>query len=137
VVVTRLDDSGLLSAVEAGACALLRRFEATPERLGEAVSTAARGDGSVPPDLLGQLLGQFSSVQRQVLGPRGLSLNGFADREIEVLRLLSQGSDTAEIAQKLAYSERTVKNIIHGVMARNRLRNRVHAVAHAVRAGVI
>jgi len=137
LVVTRLDDAGLLAAVEAGACGILRRSEAVAERVAEAVLTAANGDGSVPPDLLGRLLNQMSRLQRQVLAPRGLSLNGFSEREVDVLRLLSEGWDTAEIASKLAYSERTVKNVIHDITARLQLRNRSHAVAYAVRAGVI
>jgi DNA-binding NarL/FixJ family response regulator len=137
LVVTRLDDGGLLAAVEAGASGILRRSEAVADRIAEAVTTAAKGDGSVPPDLLGRLLNQMSRLQRQVLAPRGLSLNGFADREIDVLRLLSEGWDTAEIANKLSYSERTVKNVIHDITARHQLRNRSHAVAYAVRSGVI
>ncbi|MDA8044559.1 MAG: response regulator transcription factor [Actinomycetota bacterium] len=137
VVVTRLEDAGLLAAVEAGACGILRRSEACAERVAGAVVTAARGDGSVPPDLLGRLLSQVSRLQRHVLAPRGLSLNGFTEREVDVLRLLSEGWDTAEIAGKLAYSERTVKNVIHDITARLQLRNRAHAVAYAMRAGVI
>jgi DNA-binding NarL/FixJ family response regulator len=137
MVVTRLDDAGLLAAVEAGACGILRRSEASAERIAEAVITAANGDGSVPPDLLGRLLNQMSRLQRQVLAPRGLSLTGFTEREVDVLRLLSEGWDTAEIAGKLSYSERTVKNVIHDITTRLQLRNRSHAVAYAVRAGVI
>ncbi|PZS33497.1 MAG: DNA-binding response regulator, partial [Pseudonocardiales bacterium] len=48
------DDGGLLAAIEAGACGVLRRAEASPERLVTAVRTAAAGDGTVPPDLLGR-----------------------------------------------------------------------------------
>jgi DNA-binding NarL/FixJ family response regulator len=137
MVVTRLDDASLLAAVEAGACGILRRSEAVADRVVESVLTAARGDGSVPPDLLGRLLDQMSRLQRQVLAPRGLSLSGFTDRELDVLRLLSEGWDTSEIAAKLSYSERTVKNVIHDITARLHLRNRSHAVAYAVRQGLI
>jgi DNA-binding NarL/FixJ family response regulator len=137
MVVTRLDDAALFSAVEAGACGILRRSEAHACRLIEAVLMAAAGDGSVPPDLLGRLLDQMSRLQNEVLAPRGLSLNGFTEREVDVLRLLSEGWDTAEIAGKLAYSERTVKNVIHDITTRLQLRNRSHAVAYAVRAGIV
>ena len=36
MVVTRLDDAGLLAAVEAGACGMLRRSEAVADRMVEA-----------------------------------------------------------------------------------------------------
>jgi DNA-binding NarL/FixJ family response regulator len=137
LVVTRLDDASVLAAVEAGACGILRRSEAVSDRIVQSVLNAARGDGSVPPDLLGRLLDQMSRLQRQVLAPRGLSLSGFTDREVDVLRLLGDGWDTARIADKLAFSERTVKNVIHDITARHQLRNRSHAVAYAVRQGVI
>ena len=137
MIVTHLDDAGLLAAVEAGACGILRRSEAMPERVAEAVMVAAKGDGSVPPDLLGRLLDQMSRLQRQVLAPRGLSLSGFSDREVDILRLLADGWDTAAIAVKLSYSERTVKQVIHDITTRLQLRNRSHAVAYAVRQGLI
>jgi DNA-binding NarL/FixJ family response regulator len=137
LVATRLDDSALLSAVEAGACGMLRRSEAVTERLLGAIRTAAAGDGTVPPDLLGRLLDQVGRLQRQVLAPRGLTFAGLTDRETKVLRLVADGFDTCEIASTLAYSERTVKNVIHDVTARLQLRNRSHAVAYALRAGLI
>jgi DNA-binding NarL/FixJ family response regulator len=136
-VVTKLDDSGLFNALEAGACGLVRREEATTERLVQVIQAAAKGDGSVPPDLLGRLLSQIGTLQRQVLAPRGITMSGLTEREIEVLRLVAEGSETAEIARRLSYSERTIKNIVHDITARLCLRNRAHAVAYAVRQGLI
>ena len=132
-----LDDLGMLRAVESGASGMLRRSEATPDRLAGILVSAARGHGSVPPDLLGSLLAQLNKLQRNVLAPKGLLLNGFSEREIEVLRLVADGYGTGEIAEKLSYSERTVKNVIHEVTLRFNLRNRSHAVAYALRAGVL
>src|SRR5438445_1471809 len=111
VVATQLDDGGLLSAVEAGACGLLRRSEATPEQLATAVVRAAAGDGALPPDLLGRPLVQVGHLQRQILEPRGFRVSGLTEREIQVLRLVADGHNTAEIARQLAYSERTIKNV--------------------------
>ncbi|HEX2851025.1 MAG TPA: response regulator transcription factor [Acidimicrobiales bacterium] len=137
LIVTRLDDAGMIAGVEAGACGLLRRSEAKPEQLATAIRAAHIGDGSVPSDLLGRLLDHVGRLQRQVLTPRGITLSGLTEREIEVLRLVADGLDTAEIATSLSYSERTIKNIIHDVTARLNLRNRSHAVAYAVRQGLI
>ncbi len=58
-------------------------------------------------------------------------------REEAVLRLVARGQTTAEVAAELSYSERSVKNVIHGVAERLDLRNRCHVVAHAVREGWI
>jgi DNA-binding NarL/FixJ family response regulator len=137
VVAAQIDDADLVSVVEVGVAGLVRRGEATADRLVSVISSACAGEGSVPPDLLGRLLAQVGRLQRQVLGPRGLTFSGLAEREIQVLRLVADGFDTAEIAAKLSYSQRTVKNVLHDVTSRLHLRNRSHAVAYALRQGLI
>jgi DNA-binding NarL/FixJ family response regulator len=66
-----------------------------------------------------------------------LSAGVLTDREVRVLKLLADGLDTAEVGHRLFYSERTVKNIVHGVTSRLNLRNRTQAVAYALRQGWI
>lgn len=132
-----IDDDALMTAVELGVSGVLRRSDATADRIVRLVQSAAAGDGSLPPDLLGRLLGQVSRMQRHVLAPRGLSHTGLSDRETQVLRLVADGKDTQEIARELSYSERTVKNVLHDVTSRLQLRNRSHAVAYALREGLI
>jgi DNA-binding NarL/FixJ family response regulator len=137
LLVGRLDDKGLLAAVEAGVAGVVRRSEATPGNLLSAIRSVASGEGTLPPDLLGRLLGQVGQLQRQVLAPRGLTFSGLTERELSVLRLLADGHDTAEVGRQLFYSERTVKNIVHDMTSRLDLRNRTHAVAYALRQGLI
>ena len=69
LVAGRLDDGDLVKAVETGVVGLVRRSEATPDRLISVILAAAAGEGSVPPDLLGRLLDQVGKLQRHVLGP--------------------------------------------------------------------
>ncbi|MEU6269737.1 helix-turn-helix transcriptional regulator [Saccharopolyspora shandongensis] len=137
LVTNELNPVDVLSVVESRVVAVLPRTAATGTRLINSVIAAANGGGMMPPDLLGELLKQIDYLHREVLTPRGLSSSGLTTREIDVLRLMADGMDTAEIAQKLCYSERTVKNVIYGVTGRLNLRNRPHAVAFAMRAGAI
>jgi DNA-binding NarL/FixJ family response regulator len=58
-------------------------------------------------------------------------------REVDVLSLLADGDSTREIAYRLSYSERTVKNIVHDVRAKLEGRTRAHVVALAARRGII
>ena len=137
LIAGRLDDVDLVKAVETGVVGIVRRVEATPDRLVAVIVAAAAGEGSIPSDLIGALLGQVGRLQRQVLDPRGVTFAGLASREVEVLRLVAEGLDTMQIARRLCYSERTVKNVLHDVTTRMQLRNRAHAVAYAVREGLI
>ena len=137
LIMRAIDDAAVVSAAEVGVSGLLRRSEATPEALVRTIQKVAAGDGVIPSDLLGHLLGQVGRLQRQVLSPRGLTFSGLSDREIDVIRLIAEGHDTNEIARQLCYSQRTVKNVLHDVTTRLQLRNRSHAVAYAVREGLI
>jgi DNA-binding NarL/FixJ family response regulator len=127
----------LLGAARLGLAAILPRAEISAERLCGTIRTVHRGGAELPSAQQGRLLAQIGRLQRDVLDPRGLSVHGLDNREIDVLRLLADGFSTRDIADKLSYSERTVKNILHLLTGRLRLRNRTHAVAFAIRAGAI
>lgn len=62
---------------------------------------------------------------------------GLSERERAVLRLVAEGRETGEIARELCYSPRTVTTVVHDVTQRFRLRNRAHAVAYTLRAGLL
>jgi DNA-binding NarL/FixJ family response regulator len=137
LIVSRIEDKELLTAIGAGVCGVVPRAEATPERLVSAVSHAYAKGGVLSPQLVGRLMGQVSRLQNQVLAPRGIELSGLSEREGEVLRLIALGMEIGEIAKKLSYSERTIKNTLHDVLCRFHLRNRAQAVAFAIREGMI
>ncbi len=127
----------VLAVVEAGAIGLLSKESLAPDALAAGVDAALAGSGVMPAAVLTQLLHGLTRVSREVLEPRGLSLSRLTDRERQVLRLISQGHATREVAVELSYSERTVKNVVHDVVTKLGARSRSHAVAHAVREGLI
>ncbi|HEY6494980.1 MAG TPA: response regulator transcription factor [Trebonia sp.] len=137
LVVDGITEPQLMRAVASGVVTVLPRKDTTYGRIVQAILQARDGLGDMPPEAIGWLSGRFRAIQEQVLAPHGLTVAGLRDREVEVLRLLADGLDTAEIALRLSYSERTVKNIIHGLLTRLNLRNRSHAVAYALRNGVL
>ncbi len=128
--------SDLMPALDAGLVAVMSLPD-TPARLVTAVLTANDGALDLTPDLQAILLEQLRRLRHHVLEPSGLTLSGLSTRECEVLRLISEGLTTEEIATYLNYSERSIKNVLHAMTTRLGLRNRAHAVAYAVRAGAI
>ncbi|MGW7537739.1 response regulator transcription factor [Amycolatopsis sp. NPDC054798] len=129
LVTGKVDAARAARAIEAGACGVLRREQACEQTLVSAVRAAATGHGTMPPDLLSDL---FEARQNPV--PAAPTLDA---RERDVLRMVADGHETAEIASALAYSARTVTTIVHDITHRLRLRNRAHAVAFALRQGLI
>jgi len=137
LLTNHLAESDLLAAVEYGVVSVLPRSTLTCERLLAGILDASAGGAQLPSELLGNLLQHVERVRREVLKPRGLTMSGLTSREVDMLRLMAEGWDTAEIANKLSYSQRTVKSVVQSVLLRYELRNRTAAVAHAIRAGVI
>ncbi len=123
LVADRLIKAELWAAVERGPAVVVSRAEMTPARLLRAVADAYAGRGRLPADLLRET----SPPHKEIL----------TSRETELIRLLADGLDTGEIARQVSCSERTVKNILHGLLDRFGLRNRTHVVAYAIREGLI
>ncbi|WP_027644635.1 helix-turn-helix transcriptional regulator [Salinispora oceanensis] len=133
LVATDLESCAALQAIVAGARGVMRRREADPARLARVVVAVADGDCTLPLDILDQL------PER---GARSLSATSSTDsplseRERAVLRLVADGHETGEIARQLCYSTRTVTSVVHDITRRFRLRNRAHAVAYTLRAGLL
>jgi DNA-binding NarL/FixJ family response regulator len=123
-----------LHAIAAGARGLVRRREADASRLARAVIAASGGDCTVPPDMLSLLL------DHRAAGSAGCFTwpdSGLSEREHAVLNLIADGRETDEIARELCYSARTVVGVVHDITYRFRLRNRAHAVAYAIRTGLL
>jgi DNA-binding NarL/FixJ family response regulator len=117
------------SGGEVTAALILR--DVAPSRVVSCVRAATRGGGSISPELLGQLLPAGAGTRPDPSQPQ------LTDREYDVLRMLADGESTRGIAERLSYSERTVKNIVHDLLVKLGCRTRAHAVALATRQGVI
>lgn len=123
-------DPALIDAIEAGVAGILLREELSPASLVAALRTVATGQSAVPARLLAKILESAARGKRHAAFDIGA-------REVSVLRELAAGCDTNEIASSLAYSERMVKRIVHDLLVKMGCRNRVQAVALAVRHGLI
>lgn len=137
LITDELPRAYLMTAVECRVFSTASRQSLCGDRLLRAVLGAARGQGQLPPDVQGALLLEVGRLQHEILAPKKLTASGLTARELEVLSLLAEGWESKEIAKKLCYSERTVKNVLHGVLSRLKLHNRAHAVAYALRSGLI
>jgi DNA-binding NarL/FixJ family response regulator len=137
LVTDKLRPPDLMAAVGTGVMAVLPRLETTSKVLVDVVRSVGNGAGRLSTALQGELLDQIERMRCEVLEPNGLTVLGLETRERHVLKGLSDGLGTDEIAVLLGCSERTVKTTLYELMARYNLHTRAHAVAYAVRAGVV
>ncbi|ATY14466.1 DNA-binding response regulator [Amycolatopsis sp. AA4] len=137
LVADRIEKAELSRLGGFGLSAALYRGSATREKLLDAL--AARVPAGEPEDVrAARLASEFRTSEGEAQYPRGLlDRHRLQSREVEILGLLADGLGTVEIAERLAYSERTIKNIISTLLVRFDLRNRSHAVAYALRTGII
>lgn len=122
----------IAAVLESGAVGVLEKESLTPETLEANVRAALHGASVLPSELMASVLGaaDTDAARQSPAGP-------LSTREQQVLRLIAEGHGTREVAAELSYSERTIKNVLHDVVTKLGARSRSHAVAHAVRAGLI
>jgi DNA-binding NarL/FixJ family response regulator len=127
LVLTTYDtDSEVLRAIEAGATGYLLK-DAPRDELVRAVRAAARGEAALSPSVATRLVGQVRSQGREPL----------SQRELEVLRLISQGASNREAAGRLFVSEATVKTHLLHIYAKLGVNDRAAAVAVAFERGLL
>ncbi|MEV7289975.1 response regulator transcription factor [Streptomyces sp. NPDC093252] len=137
VMADRVNERQLTLAVEYGLTSFLYRSSSSLEQLLDATMEASSGRSRMPDELVGHLIAELGHQQRQQTLARLTRRGGLSAREIEVLRMLSEGMNTVEISERMSYSERTIKGIIHDSVKQLKCKNRTQAVAQAVRTGIL
>jgi DNA-binding NarL/FixJ family response regulator len=139
LVLTTFDlDEYAFAALRAGASGFLLK-DVPPAELAGAIRSVAAGDAVVSPRITRALLDR---VPLHTPGPAGTAgpaavLAPLTDREREVFGEVARGLSNAEIAARLVLSEATVKTHITRLLAKLRLRDRVHVVIFAYENGLL
>lgn len=135
VVLTISDeDDDVIDAILAGACGYLLK-DSSIQDLMQGIRAASVGEALISPHIAAKVLQRLraSSVDSETVaqGPE------LSDRETQVLRLIANGKDNAEIAQDLHISPKTVKNHISNILMKLQIENRIQAAVYAVRRGLV
>jgi DNA-binding NarL/FixJ family response regulator len=137
-VIACVTDLGDVAAAQGtGAVGFLHKASLTPEMLRAGVQAAAAGLAIVAPELLGTVGPAARPGAAATARGTRASGPGLTAREQRVLTLLADGHATREVAARLSYSERTVKNVLHDAVTKLGARSRSEAIAQAVREGLI
>lgn len=117
--------AGTIRQVVAGNLVLSATSSALIGRPGGTVPAVADDPGPAP--------GTAAAPDRSPL-PGGVTLS---DRELEVLTLMVEALSNKQIASRLHLSEATVKTHVSAVIAKMGVQDRVGAVVHALRSGLV
>jgi len=135
LVLTISDQDGdVMDAILAGACGYLMK-DSSIQDLMQGIRAASVGESLISPHIASKVLQRIRAASVDAGGV--VARPELSDRETEVLKLIANGKDNAEIAQELHISPKTVKNHISNILMKLQIDNRIQAAVYAVRSGLV
>ena len=127
-------DEYVFAALEGGAAGFLVK-ESDPDDIVRAIRAAAAGESLLSPTVTRRVIAAFATRPREqpTTHPK---LGDLTDREREVLRLVGQGLNNAEIAERLWITKATARTHVSHIMLKLGARDRVQLVVIATAAGL-
>jgi DNA-binding NarL/FixJ family response regulator len=136
VVLTISDrDGDIVDAILAGACGYLLKDSSIHDLL-RGISAASVGESLISPQIASKVLRELRAARPAPKAAERLR-SELTERELEVLRLIANGKDNAQIAAELHISAKTVKNHISNILMKLQIQNRIQAAVYAVRSGIV
>jgi len=139
VVADGESDDELFAAIRAGASAYCGK-DIPEDALIALIKRAATGEYVINEQLLGKpyvaarVLEQFRAATASDLAPTS-AFAPLTDRELEILKKVSDGMTNAEIGYALGISAQTVKNHVTSILRKLAVNDRTQAVVMALRRG--
>ncbi len=124
------EEEYILELVRAGVSGYVLK-DIPPSRLIETIKTVAKGDSVIDPSITNKVLGEINRLSRHRRGKE--EWEKITEREMDVLKLMSQGCSNKEIARSLSISEKTVKNHITNIFRKLQVDDRTQAVLFAIK----
>ncbi|HEX7083108.1 MAG TPA: response regulator transcription factor [Gaiellaceae bacterium] len=122
----------LFEALKAGASGYVLKSGADDDIV-DACRAAMRGEPFLYPAAVSALI--RDAIDRA--GERGDELDPLTPREVEVLKLIAEGSSSKEIAAELVLSIKTVERHRANILGKLGMRDRVELTRYAIRRGLI
>ena len=136
IALTTFDgDEYVFDCLRAGAVGYLLK-DAPSENLFAAIRAAARGESFLQPSVTSRVLAEFTRLSDQSPASSATLIEPLSDRELEILRLIANGSSNREIADALFITEGTVKNHVTNILGKLDARDRTQAALKARELGL-
>ena len=128
------EDADVLDAIVAGACGYLLKDSSITDVIA-GIQAAAVNQSLISPGIASKVLQRVRATTEDTEMADAIRAE-LSDREIEVLKLIANGKDNAQIAAELVISPKTVKNHISNILMKLQIQNRIQAAVYAVRSGI-
>jgi len=135
VLTISVDDADVTNAIMAGACGYLLK-DSSIQQLLAGIRAAAAGEALISPQIASKVLQHVRAQSKDTDAADNIRAE-LSDREIQVLKLIANGKDNAQIAKELFISPKTVKNHISNILMKLQIDNRIQAAVYAVRSGIV
>ena len=135
VLTISADDDDVMNAVMAGACGYLLK-DSSIQDLIAGIRAASEGESLISPQIAAKVLQRLRAQSKDADAAETIRAE-LSDRELEVLKLIANGKDNAQIARELFISPKTVKNHISNILMKLQIENRIQAAVYAVRSGIV
>ena len=135
VLTISADDDDVMNAVLAGACGYLLKDSSIQELIA-GIRAASEGESLISPQIAAKVLQRLRAQSKDADAAETIRAE-LSDRELEVLKLIANGKDNAQIARELFISPKTVKNHISNILMKLQIENRIQAAVYAVRSGIV
>jgi len=135
VLTISADDDDVMNAVMAGACGYLLKDSSIQELIA-GIRAASEGESLISPQIAAKVLQRLRAQSKDADAAEVIRAE-LSDRELEVLKLIANGKDNAQIARELFISPKTVKNHISNILMKLQIENRIQAAVYAVRSGIV
>ena len=133
------DGESIIAAVKSGAKGFLTTGMDTSSLMG-AIRAVARGEIAFSRAAMLHIIDHLSlpgqAPPAGYLPARASTKCALTRREVEVLRLVTQGASNRDIAESLVISEHTVRAHLRNILDKLRLDNRIQAATWATRMGL-
>src|SRR3982750_2775045 len=124
------EDSDVLDAIVAGACGYLLKNSSISDVIA-GIHAAAVNASLISPTIASKVLQRVRATTEDTEMADAIRAE-LSDRELEVLKLIANGKDNAQIAAELVISPKTVKNHISNIL----MKLQIQAAVYAVRSGI-
>jgi DNA-binding NarL/FixJ family response regulator len=128
-------EDDLLDALEAGAAGYLLK-SAPPDEIVRSIRAAVAGEAPLSAKVARHLV-ERTRARPGRMESRSATHERLSEREIEVLRLLADGLDNAQIAHEMHLSPATVKRHVSAILTKLGVTNRVQAAIQGVQLGLV